>query len=68
MFFKLLKLRFLSCLYGSEQYRHIHGVGAHFLSCLYGSELFRTSHHTHHSFLSCLYGSELNERFIYSSK
>ncbi|EXC31300.1 hypothetical protein J520_2219 [Acinetobacter sp. 869535] len=37
----MAKLRFLSCLYGSEQYRAQVRVKRQFLSCLYGSEHLR---------------------------
>ena len=52
-------LRFLSCLYGSEQSWLTFPAYPYFLSCLYGSEQLREKATPEQPFLSCLYGSEL---------
>ena len=51
-------LRFLSCLYGSEQSWLTFPAYPYFLSCLYGSEQLREKATPEQPFLSCLYGSE----------
>ena len=60
------RVRFLSCLYGSELQPAQVGGRQCFLSCLYGSERLQRGDPLAAVFLSCLYGSEQKREVVNS--